>query len=87
MGGDYAPDEDGAGAVQAATEYDLEIVLVGDEKMRLNLLLSKYGSHNRLSVVHASQVIEMCEQPSTSIRKKKDASIVVATQACKRRTL
>ena len=82
MGGDYAPDEIVLGAVQAATEYDLEIVLVGDENA-IKPLLSKYGSHNRLSVVHASQVIEMCEQPSTAIRKKKDASIVVATRLVK----
>ena len=82
MGGDYAPDEIVLGAVQAAQEYDIEIILVGDENA-IQPLLAKYGSHNRLSVVHASQVIEMCEQPSTAIRKKKDASIVVATRLVK----
>ena len=82
MGGDYAPDEIVLGAVQAAKEYDIEIVLVGDENA-IKPLLTKHGTHNRLSIVHASQVIEMCEQPSTAIRKKKDASIVVATRLVK----
>ena len=41
MGGDYAPDEIVLGAVQAATEYDLEIVLVGDENA-IKPLLAKY---------------------------------------------
>lgn len=84
MGGDFAPDEIILGAIQAVKEYDIDVVLVGDENA-LKSILIKHGadSHNRLSIIHAGQVIEMCEQPGAAVRKKKDASIVVATRLVK----
>ena len=36
--------------------------------------------HKNLSIVHASETIDMDESPASSLRKKKDASIVVATR-------
>ena len=84
MGGDYAPQEIVLGAIEAAKEFNLEIVLVGDENA-INPILKKHGgeSLDRLSVFHASQIIEMCEQPGVAVRKKKDASVVVATRLIK----
>lgn len=83
MGGDYAPAEIVAGAVDAAKEYGVEIILVGiEEKVKAEL-----ARHNAeklaLSVVHAQEVIGMDEHPAVALRKKKDSSIVVATKLVK----
>lgn len=84
MGGDFAPEEIVLGALEAVKEYELEVVLVGDEN-KINPMLQKHGglSNERISVHHASQTIDMDEHPGVSIRKKKDASIVVATRLVK----
>ena len=84
MGGDYAPEEIVLGAVEAVKAYDFDVVLVGDEK-KIRGVLTKYGAKesDRLSIVHASEVIEMGEHPAQAIRRKKDASIVVATRLVK----
>ncbi len=84
MGGDFAPEEIVHGAVQAAGEYHCQIVLVGDEA-RLIPLLEKTGDWQKLGITvqHASQTIDMTEHPATAVRKKKDASVVVATRLVK----
>ena len=83
MGGDYAPVEVVKGVVAAVKEYGCEVVLVGDEE-QLSPLLKKIGGHKLpIEIKHASQVIEMHEHPGAALRKKKDASIVVATRLVK----
>lgn len=83
MGGDYAPDEIVLGAIEAAREYRCDIILVGDET-RIRQTLDAHGANNLpITVHHASEVIEMTEAPITAIRKKKDASVVVATRLVK----
>ncbi|MBU4311014.1 phosphate acyltransferase PlsX [bacterium] len=84
MGGDRAPGVIVEGAIQALKEYkDLEIILVGDEK-RVKKELAKYSVKGiSLSIVHASQVVEMDELPTTALRKKKDSSIMVAARLVK----
>lgn len=84
MGGDYAPEEVVLGAVEAVETYDLDVVLVGDEtKIRNVFTTYNIKPNNRVTIVHASEVIEMGEHPAQAIRKKKDASIVVATKLVK----
>ncbi|MGL5514997.1 MAG: phosphate acyltransferase PlsX, partial [Sporomusa sp.] len=87
MGGDYAPDEIVLGALQAAQEYGqegLEIVLVGDQA-QITQSLDRHGNWNNFNITvrHASEVIDMHESPGTAVRKKKDASVVVATSLVK----
>lgn len=84
MGGDYAPMEVVLGAIEAAKEYQCEIVLVGDEE-KIAQVLSRYGEdkNSKVSIYHASEVIEMHEHPGAAVRKKKDASVVVATKLVK----
>ena len=84
MGGDYAPEQVVLGAIDAVESYDYDVVLVGDET-KIRQVLKKYGAKEseRLAVVHAGEVIEMGEHPAQAIRKKKDASIVVATRLVK----
>lgn len=83
MGGDFAPEEIVLGAIEAAREYQCDIILVGDQT-RIKRILDDNGANNlRLSIQHASEIIEMTEHPSIAIRKKKDASVVVATRLVK----
>lgn len=87
MGGDLAPREIVLGAIEAVKELDCEIVLVGDEN-KIAPLLAEYNnsvSETKISIHHASEVIEMHEHPGAAVRKKKDASVVVATRLVKER--
>ena len=77
MGGDYAPKEIVAGAVEAARNLkDLtSLILVGQEEV-IRQELKAYGPlPSKLVVRHASEVVGMEETPALAIRKKKDNSI------------
>jgi glycerol-3-phosphate acyltransferase PlsX len=83
MGGDDAPAVEVEGAVAALreSEPDLRIQLVGDEtRVRAELARLGAAGESRLSVVHAPERIEMGEDPARQVRRKKGASIAVATQ-------
>ncbi|MEW6661273.1 MAG: phosphate acyltransferase PlsX [Bacillota bacterium] len=82
MGGDYAPGEVVKGAVEAARSDIADVLLVGNQ-LQLEEELAKYPKLHNLSIVHASEVIGMDEPPATALRKKKDASITVATRLVK----
>jgi glycerol-3-phosphate acyltransferase PlsX len=81
MGGDHAPDAIVAGAVEAAPLLRSEVLLVGDPN-RIGKLLPKPCPSN-LQVHPASQVVEMCERPTEALKRKKDSSLVVATELVK----
>lgn len=86
MGGDFAPLEPVKGAIEAIKENPkLEVVLVGDEN-KINIELKKYKyDKNRITIHHTTEVIEMkeAESPAMVVRKKKDASMVVAMRLIK----
>lgn len=76
MGGDNAPLAPLQGAAQAAAEYGVEIVALGDEA-----LLRKTAQENKISLdgmtfVNCTEVIEMCDEPALAVRRKKDSTIV-----------
>ncbi len=78
MGGDNAPGEIIKGAVEAlAAAEDIKILLVGQEEILTKNLEQYTYDKDRLTVVNASEVIEMAEPPVKAIRRKKDSSIVV----------
>lgn len=81
MGGDYAPDAIVHGGVEAARagKGEYEVALVGDKEV-IQTYLSRHFRVQELpiSIVHASQKIEMCETPTVALKKKPDASINVA---------
>src|SRR5881409_2421693 len=80
MGSDQAPAVEVEGAVQAAAEYGIPIVLVGRED-RVHDQLRKHDTANLpIAVVHASEVITMEDSAATAARKKKDSSIRVAAR-------
>lgn len=77
MGGDLAPIEIVKGATQAVTELDVDIKLVGRETEILAELAKYTYPEERITVIHAEEVIGTEEVPTTAIRKKKDSSLVV----------
>lgn len=83
MGGDYGPAPNVEGAIQALTELDIEVILVGDES-RIREELSRLGSRDsRVSIRHAAQTVGMHESPAQVARKKRDSSIWIATELVK----
>ena len=84
MGGDHAPVEVVHGALGYAGEHPGDdVILVGDRSMIVRIAGSALPRPN-VSIVHASQVIEMHEHPALALREKKDASILVATDLVRR---
>ncbi len=79
MGGDFAPDQVVLGAAQAATEYGIDISLVGLPSSVQPLL----DSHPRLRLVPCSQVVAMDEHPAQAVRAKPDSSMSVCARMCK----
>ena len=79
MGGDHAPDEIVKGAIDAAKEFDVQIVLVGQGEAILKSL-SKLG-HDTLpkgvEIANADDVVDMHDDPATVVRRRKDSSMVV----------
>ena len=78
MGGDFGPQVVVPGALHAAKTGKAEIILVGDEEKVMAQLARHDVKGLPVSVVHASQVVEMEEKPSEAMRRKKDSSIQVA---------
>ncbi len=78
MGGDHSPGVEAEGAVAAARQWGIPIVLVGDSE-RIGEELGKHSVEGLdIAVRHASEVVGMHDSPSDALRKKKDSSIRVA---------
>lgn len=81
MGGDHAPASNVEGAIAAAQTWgDIEITLVGDAAQIEPLITVKL---NNLHVRHCTEVIASDEEPVKAVRRKKDASMVVAGKLVK----
>jgi glycerol-3-phosphate acyltransferase PlsX len=82
MGGDHGPEEVGPGALDhAAAHPDVTILLVGDEA-RIREIAPSLPPN--VSIIPASEVVEMDEHPANAVRTKRDASIVVACKLVRR---
>jgi len=78
MGGDFAPVNPVAGAILAARELGIRVVLVGQQEA-IEREISRSGAEGLpLSVVHATEAVAMDESPVAALRKKKDSSLRVA---------
>jgi len=78
MGGDHAPRSNVEGAVQFAREYGVGVYLVGDESV-LKKELDRFNIKDLpVKIVHAEEVIEMDEPPSSAVRRKRKSSMYVA---------
>lgn len=85
MGGDNAPQEIVKGAVEAHKLFGHEIVLVGKEDAVKECLQNEGALElEGISVVHAGDVIDMNDEPTAAVRRKKDSSMVVALNMLKK---
>lgn len=83
MGGDHAPEVVVEGSLLAVKEYDVDVILVGDQP-KIEALLRKFKyTGDRISIQHTAEVIEMSESAATSIRRKRNSSIVVGVNLVK----
>lgn len=77
MGGDHAPKEIVIGAMKAVEAFpDIQITLVGDET-KIKECLTK---HDRITILHTTEVILGTDEPVRAVRRKKNASMVLAAQ-------
>ncbi|NIN63547.1 MAG: phosphate acyltransferase PlsX [Anaerolineae bacterium] len=84
MGGDHAPQVTVEGGVWAAREYSVQVAMVGNQEL-LEIELAKHDtSRLSLPVIHASQVLEMEDDPASAAKSKKDSSMVVGMDVVKR---
>ena len=81
MGGDRAPDVNIEGAILAVKQTDNNVIIVGQENViyaQLEKWSRKYTfPKERISVVNATEIIEMGEHPANAARHKKDSSMAV----------
>ena len=83
MGGDNAPAATVAGAVLAAKEMGIKIMLVGQEDVIRAELAKHSAPDGAIAVLHAPDVIETDEIPTKAIRRKRESSIVLGLKAVK----
>jgi glycerol-3-phosphate acyltransferase PlsX len=77
MGGDNAPKEIVLGAMKAALAFpDLHITLVGDE----NKIKEHLSNPERITILHTTEVILGTDEPVRAVRRKKNASMVLAAK-------
>ena len=85
MGGDNAPKAPVMGAIQANQEYGVDIILVGRGEEILKVM-EESGIKDLpagVEIAHASEVVEMCDNPATAFREKKDSSLTVGLNLLK----
>lgn len=81
MGGDLGPAVVVKGALEAAREYGVDIVLVGRQpEIEPELSGPRNGS---ISIVHAQEVVEMRDHPAVALRSKPNSSIAVGLNLVK----
>ena len=85
MGGDHGPSVTIPAAISFVNrEPQAELILVGLEHvLHAELKKHKADSHPRLSVQHASELVEMDDPVEVALRRKKDSSMRVAIELVK----
>ena len=87
MGGDYGLDVVIPASIRAAKAHpNIKLILVGDEpQIKKHLKSHKYSlqKDSQLSIIHASEVVNMDELPSHALRNKKNSSMRVAINLVK----
>ena len=85
MGGDNAPASNVKGALAAVREQGVEVVLVGRGEEILKVLAEEGMNEPPagMEIVHTSEVVEICDNPATAYREKKDSSLTVGLNLLK----
>src|SRR5580700_7170438 len=80
MGGDYAPKSEIEGAILAAAELNISVILVGvEDVVRKELDLHSEAANLPIIIQHASEVITM-EESAKAVRTKRDSSLRIAAK-------
>ena len=78
MGSDRAPKPEIEGALQAARQFGIRVLLVGPEpQIKAELDRHRSSSRQLLEIVHASEIIGMSEKAAHAVRSKRDSSMHV----------
>ena len=84
MGADRAPKPEVEGAILAARQHDVRVVLVGQrEAVNAELAHHPEARHLPIEVVHASEFIGMDEKAAQAVKTKRDSSMRVALRLVK----
>jgi len=76
MGSDRAPKPEVEGAILAARQHDVEVLLVGrEDQVRAELAHHPSAQWLPIQVVHAEEVIGMHEKAAQAVRAKRDSSL------------
>jgi glycerol-3-phosphate acyltransferase PlsX len=82
MGGDFAPASEVEGALEAARDFGLTVILVGRAE-QIGAELAKHTrsrGYSSIEVVDAREVVTMDDPVATAVRRKRNSSIRVAAQ-------
>ena len=80
MGGDHAPKAEVAGAVLAAREFGVRVLLVGQQQAVKDELALHKAAGLQLEIVHAPEVITMRDSPLLAYKRKKGSSVHTAAK-------
>ena len=82
MGGDFAPEEIIKGSVAGAREHGVGIIFAGPEEI-ITKEMAKYDTSGLdLEIAHTEEYLLEGEHPAFAMRKKRNASIMVAANGC-----
>ncbi len=81
MSGDNPPEILINGAIKAASDFDLDILLVGDK--RFESKLKEYGVPDRIKLIPSDSVVMMDDEPVCVMREKADSSMAIAARLLK----
>jgi glycerol-3-phosphate acyltransferase PlsX len=83
MGSDTHPDPEVEAAIQIASIYNEEILLVGPDNI-LQPMLQDHGSYPTLvKIIHAPEVLEMTDKPASNARRKAQNSMAIGMDLIK----
>ncbi len=81
MGGDYAPKSEVEGAIRAARQLGVKVILVGQEDVvRRELEQHHEASGLPIEIAHASERVTMDDSAARAVRAKRDSSMRVASR-------
>jgi len=83
MGGDFAPEEIVKGSIEAALKDEIPLILVGDKEKILKVDANLPALSSLIEIYHTPQAITMEDKPSISLKKKKNASIIIGARLVK----
>lgn len=79
MSGDLGPRIAISASQKFVTQFpDVDLLLVGNEAQFLSLLPQSQKFHERITLVHAADVVSMDDDPLLALRQKKDSSMWMA---------